>query len=64
MVFTGAPLKMAAGQFGIGRGSGAHAPNEWYLVESNNPKIAGLDQAAMFYVDYLYQLADAVKRGR
>lgn len=64
VVFTGAPLKMAAGQFGIGRGSGAHAPNEWYLVESTNPKIAGLDESAMFYVDYLYELADAVKRGR
>ena len=64
VTFTGAPLKMAAGQFGIGRGSGAHAPNEWYLIESSNPKIAGLDQAAMFYVDYFYQLADALKGRR
>ena len=59
VVFTGPPLKMAAGQFGLGRGSGAHAPNEWYLIESSNPKVAGIDEAAMFYVDYLYELAQA-----
>jgi acetylornithine deacetylase/succinyl-diaminopimelate desuccinylase-like protein len=59
VVFTGDPLRMAAGQIGIGRGSGAHAPNEWFLVESSNPKIAGLDEATMFYIDYLYQLAEA-----
>ena len=26
-VFTGAPLKLPAGQFGLGHGSGAHAPD-------------------------------------
>ena len=64
VVFTGAPLNLPAGGFGIGRGSGAHAPNEWYLIESSNPKIAGIDEAAMFYVDYLYEVAAEAKRGR
>lgn len=54
VVFTGAPLHLPAGQFGLGRGGGEHAPNEWYLVDSSNPKIAGLDENAMFYVSFLY----------
>ena len=57
VVFTGPPLRLPAGQFGLGRGGGAHAPNEWYLIESKNPKVAGFDQSVMFYVDYLYELA-------
>lgn len=64
VVFTGDPLKLPASQFGIGRGSGAHAPNEWYLIESSNPKVAGFDQAIMFYVDYFYELAQAAGRRR
>jgi acetylornithine deacetylase/succinyl-diaminopimelate desuccinylase-like protein len=63
VVFTGPPLKLPAGQFGLGRGGGAHAPNEWYLIESRNPKVAGFDQATMFYVDYLYELAQAAGQG-
>jgi acetylornithine deacetylase/succinyl-diaminopimelate desuccinylase-like protein len=64
VVFTGPPLNLPAGQIGIGRGGGAHAPNEWYLIESSDPKVAGFDELAMFYVDYLYELADEAKRGR
>ena len=56
-VFTDAPLKLAAGHFGLGHGGGAHAPDEYYVIESANPKVAGFDAAAMSYVDYLYQLA-------
>ena len=41
----------------IGRGNGAHAPNEWFLIRSTNPKVAGLDEATMMYVDYLYEVA-------
>lgn len=63
VVFTGPPLKLAASQFGLGRGGGAHAPNEWYLIESTNPKVAGIDEAAMFYVDFLYEVA-AAKPGK
>ena len=62
VVFTGQPLKLPAGQFGIGRGSGAHAPNEWFLIESTNPKVAGLDEQAMLYADFLYAVADQAKK--
>jgi acetylornithine deacetylase/succinyl-diaminopimelate desuccinylase-like protein len=55
-VFTEAPLRLAAGHFGLGHGSGAHAPDEYYLVESANPKIQGLDGAVRSFVDYLYEL--------
>ena len=45
VTFTGAPLKLPATQFGLGFGTGAHAPDEYMLVESTNPKVAGLDGA-------------------
>jgi len=56
-VFTDAPLKLAAGHFGIGHGSGAHAPDEYYVIESANPKIEGFDGAALSFVEYLFELA-------
>lgn len=56
-VFTGEPLKLPAGHFGLGHGSGAHAPDEYYVVESSNPKIQGMDGAVRSYVEYLYELA-------
>jgi len=56
-VFTGAPLKLAAGHFGLGHGSGAHAPDEYFVIESTNPAIEGWDGAVMSYVRYLYELA-------
>jgi acetylornithine deacetylase/succinyl-diaminopimelate desuccinylase-like protein len=62
VTFTGPPLKLAAVGFGLGTGGGAHAPDEWYLIDSKNPKVAGLDESTMFYVDYLYELADMAKR--
>src|SRR5467141_4870820 len=31
-VFTGDPLRLPAGHFGLGHGSGANAPNEYYVV--------------------------------
>ena len=62
--FTGPPLKLPAVGFGLGTGGGAHAPDEWYLIDSTNPKVAGLDESAMFYVDYLYELASMAKGSR
>jgi acetylornithine deacetylase/succinyl-diaminopimelate desuccinylase-like protein len=59
-VFTGEPLKLAAGHFGLGHGSGAHAPDEYYVIESANPRVRGIDGAVRSYVEYLYELA----RGR
>jgi len=57
-VFTGAPLNLASGHFGFGHGSGAHAPNEYFVIESSNPNIEGWDGAVMSYVRYLYELGD------
>ena len=59
-VFTDAPVSLPAGQFGLGHGSGAHAPDEYYVIESSNPKVEGIDGATMGYVDFLYEIA-AVK---
>jgi acetylornithine deacetylase/succinyl-diaminopimelate desuccinylase-like protein len=56
-VFTGEPLKLPAGRFGLGHGDGAHAPNEYFLIESAEPRVQGLDGAVRSYVDYLYALA-------
>jgi acetylornithine deacetylase/succinyl-diaminopimelate desuccinylase-like protein len=56
-LFTEPPLRLAAGHFGLGHGSGAHAPDEYYLVESSNPKIEGIDGAVRSFVDYLYEVA-------
>ena len=55
--FTAPPVSIPAGHFGMGHGSGAHAPDEYYLIESSNPKVAGLVEATMGYADFLYQLA-------
>jgi acetylornithine deacetylase/succinyl-diaminopimelate desuccinylase-like protein len=56
-VFTGEPLRLPAGHFGLGHGSGAHAPDEYYVIESTNPKVQGIDGAVRSYVDYLFELA-------
>jgi len=56
-VFTGDPLHLPAGHFGLGHGSGAHAPDEYYVIESANPKVQGLEGATRSYVEYLYELA-------
>ena len=56
-VFTGEPLKLPSGHFGLGHGSGAHAPDEYFVIESSNPKVAGWDGAVGSFVDYLYELA-------
>lgn len=64
VVFTGPPLNMAAGHFGVGRGGGAHAPDEWLLIESSDPKVAGYAQQAKLFVDYLYETARAAGKTR
>jgi acetylornithine deacetylase/succinyl-diaminopimelate desuccinylase-like protein len=61
VVFTGPPLGMAAGHFGGGRGGGAHAPDEWLLIESSDPRVAGYAQQAVLFADYLYELARAAR---
>jgi len=56
-VFTGLPLRLSAGHFGLGHGGGAHGPDEYYVIESTNPKIRGFDGATRSFVEYLYALA-------
>jgi acetylornithine deacetylase/succinyl-diaminopimelate desuccinylase-like protein len=56
-VFTGEPLKLPAGHFGLGHGSGAHAPDEYYVIDSSNPKVQGIDGAVLSFVEYLYEVA-------
>jgi acetylornithine deacetylase/succinyl-diaminopimelate desuccinylase-like protein len=56
-VFTGDPLRLPAGHFGLGHGSGAHAPDEYYVIESSNLKVQGIDGATRSYVEFLYELA-------
>jgi acetylornithine deacetylase/succinyl-diaminopimelate desuccinylase-like protein len=58
-VFTSPPVSLPAGQFGLGHGSGAHAPNEYYVIESSNPKVQGLVGGTMSYVDLMYEIAEA-----
>jgi acetylornithine deacetylase/succinyl-diaminopimelate desuccinylase-like protein len=51
-------LPMVAG--GIGHGSGAHAPDEYMVIEpAKGSKIGGLADIEKFYVDLLYALAEA-----
>ena len=57
--FTAPPVSIPAGHFGIGHGSGAHAPDEYLVIESSNPKVAGITDATMGYVEMMYQLAKA-----
>lgn len=45
---------------GLGHGSGAHAPDEYMVIEPKpGSKIASLAQLEKYYVDVLYALADA-----
>ena len=56
-VFTGEPLNLPAGHFGLGHGNGAHAPDEYLVIESSNPKVRGFDGGVRSQVEYLYELA-------
>ncbi|OYY91942.1 MAG: twin-arginine translocation pathway signal protein [Sphingomonas sp. 28-66-16] len=56
-VFTSAPVSLAAGQFGFGHGNGAHAPDEYLLIESSNPKVLGYDASALGFIDFFHQIA-------
>lgn len=57
VTFTGAPVNLPAGDFGLGHGNGAHAPDEYYVIESTNPKVSGIEGAIKSHVEYLYALA-------
>jgi len=56
-IFTGPPVSLPAGHFGTGHGSRAHAPDEYYVIESSNPIVQGMAEATLSYVKHLYALA-------
>jgi acetylornithine deacetylase/succinyl-diaminopimelate desuccinylase-like protein len=56
-IFTGAPVSLPAGHFGTGHGSRAHAPDEYYVIESSNPAVQGMADATLSYVKHLYALS-------
>jgi acetylornithine deacetylase/succinyl-diaminopimelate desuccinylase-like protein len=56
-VFTGEPVNLPAGHFGLGHGNGAHAPDEYLVIESANPKVKSFDGGVRSQVEYLYELA-------
>ena len=58
-VFTQEPVSIPALQYGMGHGGGAHAPNEFFVIESSNPKVGGYAQATASYVELLYAIAAA-----
>jgi acetylornithine deacetylase/succinyl-diaminopimelate desuccinylase-like protein len=56
-VFTNPPIGLAAGHYGLGHGSGAHAPDEYFVIEPSNPTVSSWDGAVASHVAYLYELA-------
>jgi acetylornithine deacetylase/succinyl-diaminopimelate desuccinylase-like protein len=51
-------LKLPMVMGGMGHGSGAHAPNEYIVIEPRaGSKIAGLAQIEKWYVDFLYSFS-------
>ena len=55
--FTAPPVSIPAGHFGIGHGEGAHAPDEFFVIDSTNPKVAGLTEATLGFAELLHQMA-------
>ena len=55
--FTDPPLSLPSGHFGLGYGTGAHAPNEFFVIESANENFVGFDGAALSYAEYFVELA-------
>jgi len=59
--FTDPPMSLPAVFVGLGQGGQQHAPDEWYLIEAEDPKLAGIDRQALFYAEFLYALAAAAR---
>jgi acetylornithine deacetylase/succinyl-diaminopimelate desuccinylase-like protein len=59
-LFTGKPVERPAIHFGLGIGEGAHAKDEFYLVEpAAGAKFGGLDSAVKSFADFMYAFAGA-----
>jgi hypothetical protein len=43
--------------FGMGNGGGAHAPDEYFLIEPENPDVASWDDVVRSYVELFRSLA-------
>ncbi|MBI1199554.1 MAG: M20/M25/M40 family metallo-hydrolase [Phenylobacterium sp.] len=56
-IFTGPPVNLPAAHFGFGHGAHQHAPDEYYVIEAENPKLRGMAGASLGYVEFLYALA-------
>ncbi len=56
-IFTDPPVSLPAGHFGFGHGARQHAPDEYYVIEAENPKLRGMAGATLGYVEFLYALA-------
>ncbi|MDX2277240.1 MAG: M20/M25/M40 family metallo-hydrolase [Hyphomonadaceae bacterium] len=56
-VFTAAPVSVPAAGFGLGFGTGAHAPDEYFVIDSSNRHVLGLTDVTLSYIDFLYELA-------
>jgi acetylornithine deacetylase/succinyl-diaminopimelate desuccinylase-like protein len=56
-VFTAPPVSLPAAHFGLGHGSGAHAPDEYYVIDSSNPRVMGITGTVMGYIDFLFEMA-------
>ena len=55
-------LKLPMVMGGMGHGSGAHAPDEYMVIEPKpGSRIAGLPALEKYYVDVLYALADTAR---
>lgn len=56
-LFTGKPIERPAGHVGLGHGSGAHAKDEYFVVEpAAGKEYLGLDGAIRSFVDFLFAL--------
>ncbi len=55
--FTSPPVSLPAGHVGFGHGSNQHAPDEYLVIDSSNPKVLGFDDATMGFADFLYTMA-------
>lgn len=56
-IFSDPPLSLPVALVGVGHGGQQHAPDEYFVIKSEHPKIKGYDGAVEAYVDYLYELA-------
>src|ERR1051325_7999951 len=57
MSTTSSRRRIRRGRGYTGGGGGAHAPDEYYVIESANPKVQGIDGAVRSHVEYLYEVA-------